>query len=391
MMKRYTLTFLLLTLAVCVLVAAVNYRVDPYGIFRFKEANARSLSRIDQFFHLRLTKPWLVMQTEPAAVIVGTSRAATVRPVHPSWPSSGSYNLSIPGQTPYEMLRFVEHAQALGPLDKMMIGLDFEAFVSSEPQYRLGFEESRMVRDTAGLSSPKLFLRGILDLRDTLFSINSLKSSLTALTGTAEVSNRYFKDGSWVRATNQLTGQGGYIYLGKEKVQAPSASQVDLEANMKIFADILRFAHKQEIETRLFITPEHIFVIDLLMRVGYGDLWSEFHRRLVAVNDAVAQEMGVEPFPLVGFNQMQGVVDEPIRKGLQANQSLFTDGSHFRPALGREIMMAVWADEGEQGARLDAYSVEGYLSEVEQIRVGFERENAEITATLRRAIAPELE
>ena len=100
------------------------------------------------------------------------------------------------------------------------------------------------------------------------------------------------------------------------------------------FAEILRFAHRQKIETRLFVTPEHVFMIDLWWRLGYGELWREFHRRLIAVNNQVAMEMGVKPFPLFGFNQLQGVVNEPIAVAQNSAQSLFTDGIHFRPELG---------------------------------------------------------
>ncbi len=113
------------TLGFCLTVALFNYRVDPYGIYHYKERMTDRLSRIDQFLHLRLTKPWHIVQTKPTAVVVGTSRSATVHPQHPTWPQSGSYNLSIPGLTVYEMLRFIEHAQANGPLSKLMIGLGF--------------------------------------------------------------------------------------------------------------------------------------------------------------------------------------------------------------------------------------------------------------------------
>jgi hypothetical protein len=112
---------------------------------------------------------------------------------------------------------------------------------------------------------------------------------------------------------------------------------------------------------------------------------------LVAVNNAVAAEMGVAPFPLFGFNQMQGVVDEPIRKARDAGQSMFTDGSHFRPALGEQIMTGVWTDGSDVGARLDAESVDQYLSEIEQMRHQFESDNAEVAAMLRHQISPELD
>jgi hypothetical protein len=390
-MKRYTVIFALLTLAVCLAVALFNYRVDPYGIYRFEHANEASLSRIDQFYHLRLTKPWIVVQTKPVAIIAGTSRSATLHPTHATWPDDRSYNLTIPGQTTYEMLRFIEHAHANGPLEKLMIGIDFEAFILPEPRLRIGFEESRMARDANHMASPEFFWRRLKDIRDTLFSVSGLSRSLAAITGTAKVGRRYHRDGTWESINSAVTGQGGFIYFGKENVLALHAQQLDLDSNLQILADILRFAHQQNIETRVFITPEHIFVIDLWARLGYSELWNEFHRGLVGVNNAVAEELGVAPFPLFGFNHMRGVVNEPIRRARKAAQSAFTDGSHFRPELGRQIMAGVWTDGSDVGVRLDTDSVERYLAEIEQLRHQFERDNARVTAKLRREISPELD
>jgi hypothetical protein len=390
-MKRYLLLTSVLTFGLCLLVALFNYRVDPYAIYHFKGANVDSLSRIDQFFHLRVTKPWMVVQTKPTAIIVGTSRSATVHPQHPGWPKSHSYNLSVPGQTVYEMLRFIEHAQANGPLDKLMLGLDFEAFIHPEPQFKSGFEEARLARDAGDLSSPRFIWQRLSDVRDTLLSVPGFSRSLAALTGTATVGRRYYRDGTWVSTNSTFTGRGGYIYVGRTNIFELHNERLDLDKNLQTFAAILRFAHQQKIETRLFITPEHVFMIDLWWRLGYGELWNEFHRRLIEVNNQVAMELGVKPFPLFGFNHLQGVVNEPVAVSQNSGKSFFTDGIHFRPDLGKQIMAGVWTDGDAHGARLDLDSVEPYLTEVGQLRVDFESANSKLTANLRREISPELE
>jgi hypothetical protein len=229
------------------------------------------------------------------------------------------------------------------------------------------------------------------DMRNTLLSMSAISQSLMALTGSAEVGRRYFSDGTWESTQSRFTGRPGYIYIGKETVFDQRNEKLSLDRNLDNFADILRFSHRQKIETRLFITPQHVFMIDLWWRLGYRELWKEFHRRLVEVNDAVAIEMGVEPFPIFGFNHLRGVVDEPIRSAQNSTRSLFSDGLHFRPRLGKQIMDAVWSDGAELGAKLDVNSVNSYLSQVEQLHHAFESSNTELTAGLRRGISPELE
>ncbi len=306
-MKRYLLIITTLTLGICLTVGLFNYRVDPFGVYQFKQANADSLSRIDQFYHMRITKPWHVLQAKPTAIVVGTSRSATVIPQHPTWAPHRSYNLSVPGLTVYEMYRFIEHAQASSPLNKLMIGLDFEAFILPEPQTRTSFEESRMARSAADLASPRFLWQLVSDVRDTLFSLPGFARSMAALTGSGKAGRRYFKDGTWISTTSAATGRGGYSYVGRSNIFDLRHQQLSIDSNLETFADLLRFAHQHNIDTRLFITPEHVFLVDLWWRLGYGDLWSDFHRRLVAVNNAVATEMGVSPFPIVGFNQVRGV------------------------------------------------------------------------------------
>jgi hypothetical protein len=390
-MKRYVLVTIMLTLGLCLVVGLFNYRVDPYAIYHFRRANAEWLSRVDQFHFLRISKPWQVLQRKPTAIVIGTSRTASVPPMHSSWPKNRGYNLSVPAMTLYETLRFIEHAQAAEPLSKLMIGLDFETFVRPEPRSRSGFEEARLAHHHKDLASLRLAWQFLGDVRDTLFSIPAATRSLAALTHSEKVGRRYETDGTWESTTSTLSGRAGFVYMGRNTFNALDVEQSSLDDNLEVFADILRFAHQQKIDTRLFITPEHVFMIDLWWRLGYGDLWKEFHRRLVEVNETVAAQMGVEAFPLFGFNHVEKVADERIPMSVNSERSLFVDGTHFRKLLGKRIMHSVWSDDPGQGVNLAHSSLDTYFSQVSRIRYNFVKSNATLTARLRREISPALE
>ena len=109
------------------------------------------------------------------------------------------------------------------------------------------------------------------------------------------------------------------------------------------------------------------------------------------MNNTVASEMGAKPFPIVGFNHVRGVVDEPIRTIRRPGPSMFSDGTHFKPSLGKRIMEGVWTDGYGFGFNLQSDSVESYLAGIDQLRQEFESANVKLTATLRRGISPELE
>jgi hypothetical protein len=125
-----------------------------------------------------------------------------------------------------------------------------------------------MARDADDLASAHFVWQLVSDMRNTLLSMSGIAQSVRALTGSAEVGRRYYPDGTWESTQSRFTGRRGYIFIGKESVSDQRNVQLSLDRNLNYFADVLRFAHRHKIETRLFITPEHVFMIDLWWRLG---------------------------------------------------------------------------------------------------------------------------
>lgn len=386
-MKTYLFATLVTTLLLCVAVAAVNYRVDPYTLYGFDTADSKRLSRIDQFYHMRLTKPKHLLQLRPEAVIVGTSRTAAMRPQHASWAGDRGYNFSSPGLTVYEMLRFIQHAHAGGSLKKLMVGLDFEAFVTAEPRVRPGFAESRFARSPEDFASIAYRRQSVTDMADTMLSLSALSRSAAALTGTGNAPRRkYYKDGAWSATSRLLMGKPGYVFVASNRLIAHSNRRFHAGDNFTLLADILRFCHQQNIETRLFITPIHVFMLDWWYTLGYAQDWRQFHQRLVTVNASAARQAGKQPFRLMGFNMADGIVDEPVYPPKGSNNAWFQDGIHFGEELSAKITRAVWVNSGSIGQNLRAENVDSYLARVDQLTAGFRSSHAATVTELRHLI-----
>lgn len=133
------------------------------------------------------------------------------------------------------------------------------------------------------------------------------------------------------------------------------------------------------------------FFVDIWWRLGHKESWREFHRHLAEVNASVAAEVGRPPFSLLGFNHLAGVVDEPIRSAGQSKRSIFTDGVHFRPQLGDDIMEAAWGGGAGAAVTLEAPAVDGYVDAVESLIKNFNAVNAEEASRMRRSVSPALE
>ena len=390
-MKTYCITFFSTVLAILAAVGTFNYVVDPYVIYSFATANEEKLNRLDQFSYMRLSKPWHLDQIKPNALVIGTSRTGRVSPEHSAWSNLNPYNSSIPGMTMYEMSRFIQHAQSLNSVQELILGLDFEQTLRPLPVYRPGFEENRF------LGSPKVnklskYTQKAIDIVETLFSASSLSRSVSAITGTGYAGRKYFLDGTWQTTSKFLRGEGGYKFIGAEIVKTHKNFELDIEENMRILEEILRSAYANKINTRIFITPVHVAIIDLWYFLGHKENWEIFHQKLIDVNIRVAQDYNAAPYPIWVFNNLPGVVDEPVLKGPRAAEAWFKDGVHFRRELGGKIFSSMVLPAKQQqappfGMQLNADNKETYFKEVNHLISEWQKSQP-VVAEKMRALAP---
>ena len=112
-----------------VVVACFNWLINPFSVFAPPLMPGVNEIKPDFLEHLRLSGPYSVAREKPAALIIGTSRAARgFSPTHSGWAGLRCYNLSLPGINSYEILRYFQHAHAIHRLQKAVIGLDFRVF-----------------------------------------------------------------------------------------------------------------------------------------------------------------------------------------------------------------------------------------------------------------------
>lgn len=382
-MKRY----LHLSLACLALLAAAvggfNFWADPYSIYRFDSADVERLNRINQIFTMRLSKPWQVNALRPRAVVIGSSRSASIRPRHPNWRDAPSFNLSMPGLTLYEMRRLIEHSHARGGLEKLVIGLEHETFVLDGYRTGIGFAEGRL--PGANWRGDN-YLQLLLDVRDTLFTGSASTRSLQAWLTSPQTSHLYRPDGSWENRSQIWLGEPGYVFIGRRMKERPRGAEAVLRDNLASLGGILGFCHRNGIDTRLYVSPEHLILSELRRQLGRDEAWRDFHRQLVSLNETVAQDHGRTAFPLWGFNQLRGIVDEPLPRGTGNFTSWFRDGIHFDPKLGVVLMEQLWGGGAETGRRLEPGKLSAYFSEVDAMTRELVGNQADAVGRYRRKI-----
>jgi hypothetical protein len=366
-MKNYIQQGLACLLLLAVAVALFNIWADPYNIYRFSSADADRMSRVDQTYTMRLSKPWQVLQHQPGAAIIGSSRSGSIAAPGEYWQGMDALNLSMAGLTLYEMQRMIEHAQNSGPLSQLFIGLEYETFISDNYKTALGFAEQRLAPTGMGL----FLLQALRDFRDTTFTTSATTRSAMAIEPRKAVTTRYFPDGSWQNNSRIWRGESGYIFMGKNMIRLLASTPSVYADNMDTFAQVLRYCHQQKIAVTLFISPEHIFLTDLRQSIDSSARWQGFHADLASTNENIAHEEDQEPFPLWGFNHIEGIVDEPLPRGDILPEAWFRDGIHFNRELGRLLMSQMQQDGADLGYSLTSDTTEGYLDAVEALRIQF--------------------
>ena len=389
MMNRYLASVGIMVLLVVAAFGAFNYLVDPMLIFHHRGGDSETLDRVDQFRNMRLYKPIQVSQQQPDTIFIGSSRTGPLRPEHHGLEGARAYNFAVPGITINELNLSVRHAQAHQPLARLVIGIDYQAVVSPKPRQRPGFEQARMARSRSDLSSRPYLRQRFKDLQASLFSFDILAESITALAPAPEPRIRqFFADGAWRSITRQLTGRGGYIFSARNTVSTGVDMRFGADRNLPLLGEIMEFCYRNDIETRFFFTPTHVFVVDLWFRLASEELWRNTHREIVAMNERLAKQHGKPAFEIWGFGHEHTVTDEPIYYPKDIEQAYYDDGVHYRPKLAERLIDVLGDGQTNGfGQRLDSGNIDAYLDSIDALRVAFFRDNQALVRELHRSIA----
>ncbi|MEP4146709.1 MAG: hypothetical protein ABJL54_05770 [Halioglobus sp.] len=370
-MRRYT-GWMALTLILGLLTsAAVNYRVDPMQLFHLASSSAKTLSRVEQFPNMRMYKPLHMSQQPANALIIGSSRTGGFSPTDTGWKDVDAYNASLPGMTIQEMNHFLRYAHALRPVKELLLGIDYERIVSPLPRSRPGFVAARTPHPVNELHSLKARKQRFLDYYTALFSTQFLNDSLIAATDSGPHLRRYHVNGWWEPTSDELSGQGGYIFALGNRLRWGEQYPIDPQPNLAALEDMLAFCYASGIRTRIVLTPAHVSMVDMWQHLSGANMWRQTHLRLLQINRELADQHQTEPFQVWGFGHESKFVAEPIYRTRDIHKAWFSDGIHPRPKLAKSIVSSIYLPEAEYGMRLDPAVLDDYLSKIDSLRRDF--------------------
>ncbi|HAT2065008.1 TPA: hypothetical protein JBA10_16105 [Legionella pneumophila] len=345
----YYLTFLLLFGLVIIL---FNWLVNPYDIY--KSISLQNLSKKPQVTsHLRLTKAIAIEWRKPEYLIMGSSTAETgLNPDFSAWGNSHVYNLGLSGANIYEVMRYLQHAEAIKPVKKVILVVNFFMF-NAYVNNRDDFNESLLHVDSNGNKNP----HAVNTIFSTLLSFDALKASWetiknqhkrNAFLSNGQLAHDYRED-----QIQQLKGyKNNFLYTesySKASLLPPPHHQFSFtnpEKGIDTIAylqKIITICENNHTELILILAPEHVRLLETYKLLDLWDIYEQWQMKLVDAIDYHNQKYPNSKFSLWGFNNINTITTEklPEKNDSYTKIQWFWDPYHFKNELGNLILSTV--------------------------------------------------
>jgi hypothetical protein len=409
MFKRYIITGMSLCALALLMAGAVNWLVDPYGIFGTPPV--MGLNTIKPFAgeRGRTAKPYQALRMRPRGLIVGNSRPEMgLDPVEGCWPASAHpvYNTALPGLSVYAQVRYAQHAIAVGQVTSMVMAVDFLDFLvapntGGDPrQWPVAAKEPRiLLADANGDPLGGFAVQQVADYATAAFSLDALIHSGATVwrqggrwESTRNAAGFNSADGFY---TQIIRNEGtGILFAQKnrEVVKRLSARRWVLDQGgarwstaFESISRLLRQAGRKNIRVKLFINPYHAEYLTSIAVAGLWPLFEEWKRRLAII----ASEAGDVPF--WDFSAFDRHSTEPVAGLSPTGEALtwFWEPAHYRKELGDIMLANLWRPECANsttvepfGTRLTGDNISRHLAVQRRAKDAYVKANPDIVRRL---------
>ncbi len=326
-------------------IGGFNWYYDPYEIYHFPDQDQAAIEKPEIESHIRLHKAYAVKTVKPDSILIGTSRVLVgMDPHNSALPAGRWYNLALTGASIYEILRYIQHANAVQPLKTIVMDVEygsFDPYIHHKPD----FDEARLAVDRQ--EKPNRFY--FRDYLTTLFSYDALKDSVALVTGPGVLQEPIMSDGSRANDFRKVVRSGGHrklvdgiserlLRIYHERQLHPADVDQKRDDLYLAYEQILRLAHRDRINLVMFVPPTHAVYLEIRKMAGLWQDFKSWRERIVEINNRVARDMGRPPFPIWDFSGFNSYTEETVpAEGDLREMNWYWESSHFKRDLGNMI------------------------------------------------------
>jgi hypothetical protein len=345
----YVKTSLALSLFALLLIVLFNLLIDPFSIYNSPKIEGININKPAFSTHLRMSKAVVVSKIKPSGIILGNSRAENgINPGHSGWNAKSVYNLGLGNANIYEVYRYLQHAHTSYKLKEVVLMLDLVMFNATHNREKKDFDERRLKMNYYGDKQEERWI----DTLSPLISFDALVASITTLfnQGIDPKKDRYLANGMVdpYSRQSQIYNQGGHhqVFIGNEKgyLEGPSYNDFSfvssLRDNWSIYAKILSFAHENNIDLYMAISPSHARMLEVIDVKGLWDTFENWKRKLVFLNEEVSRQFKKPALPLLDFSGYNKYTTEelPDFNDRETKMKWYWESSHFKKELGDLVL-----------------------------------------------------
>ncbi len=366
---RYLATWLLLALVMIAGLAGFNALVDPYGVFGAPPIEGFNRFKYGFNHHQRIAKPHALERHSPATVILGSSRVASaLDPEHPGFRHGPVYNLGIDATGIYEVYRLAQHAQAVRPLDEVVLAVDFYMFNADWPT-QVDFDESRLAVTVDGAPNRNripellsLLISGDVS-GESWWSLRHQRDQETHYTALGRRDENNDDAQAFSRGGQRLVFQAsekrfvhyGYSPQGKGYLLHDKAGGSPFIWLRRLLDD----CRARGTRVHLVINPVHARQYEVMAALGLWPAYQDWKRRVLATTLEEAAAHASAPYPLWDFGVINDITTEsvPPLGDRVTMMHWYRESSHFRKVLGDRMLDRILAEPPATDAPADGFGL----------------------------------
>lgn len=340
-----------------VVVAGINYLVDPYGIYNLTDSDQLRSKKPTAATKGPMVKAYQLERTNARTLVLGNSRAEVgFDPLDPVWPQENRpiYNAALPGTGPRTALLYLQHALTSFHPDTIVIGVDFMDFLAAPkapmmtnlPPSEL---ESRLRTTLDGNPNPYRPQQQLRDIAATIFSLDALLDSIQTIAArndpfAVDLTPRGFnpmKD--YIRIAREEGYRAIFLQRDEENIKAylkrPHSIYLENSTTTPPLEDIrhiIALCKKNNIRLKLVIYPYHARLLEIIDATGHWDAFEQWKMALARIVQE-AEPSFVTLWDFSGYNTytMESV---PSKRDMQTQTKWYWEAGHFKKELGSVIL-----------------------------------------------------
>ncbi len=398
--KTYLTILTLTVLAIGILSAIVNVVVDPYGVHRLVSIAGFNKLKPSAQTNLRLAKTYDVKRVRPDAIFLGNSRVDQGFDPHLASVKFNRvvYNAGLPGSSIYELYRFLEHTQATGRLNRVVLALDVFSFNTNIDRAASSFSEGRLLVQGDGTPTPFWDIERIRDVHHIYIAWPTLMKSITTIAdqdkGWAStrtilgynpmIEGQYFIEKTGYKKTFEKKDKNYLRRLRRRQMNLAPTKSWPI-GSMAYFTKIVEFCRKNDIQLDLLIHPFHAHVLEIMHETGIWPTFEAWKRELVAVLASdKARHPNAPEFPLWDFSTYNPMTTEAVPAD-DAKQQMkwFWESSHYKEIAGTVMAIRMYNLPRQElvppgfGVKLNPQNLEAHLQSYAAQRQIYHRTHAD--------------